>query len=95
MSNDRPHAKVALKLLLWYLLASLLATALSLGLQPSHAHIPPLVLLAFFPAHPLIWARDAIHGNVSPSNALCLFQVAAAVGVAAWRYRRRKAEVAN
>ena len=87
--------KIALKLLLWYLLASLLATALSLVLQPPHAHVPSLVILAFFPAHPVIWARDAIQGNVLPSNALCLFLVVASVGVAAWQYRRRKVEVAN
>lgn len=66
MSNDRPHAKVALKLLLWYLLASLLATALSLGLQPSHAHIPPLVLLAFFPVILPLHPRTQPMRNVAP-----------------------------
>lgn len=95
MSNIGPHVKAALKLLLWYLLASLLATALSLVLQPPHEHVPSLVILAFFPVHPVTWAQDAIQGNISPSNALCLFLVVATVCAAAWQYRRRKVEAAS
>ena len=82
--------KLTLKLLLWYLLSSLLATILSLALEPPHAHIPQLVVLAFFPVHPALWVREAVQGIISLSNALCLLLVVASIGAAAWHYRRNQ-----
>jgi hypothetical protein len=86
--------KVALRILLWYLPVSLLATSLSLTLQPLHAHIPALVILGFFPIHPALWVRDAVQGNLSPSNALCLCLVVASMGMVVWHSLRHRAEPA-
>jgi hypothetical protein len=86
--------KIALKLLLCYLLASLVAASLSLALQPPHAHIPSLVILAFFPFHPAIWVRDVVQGNISFANALCLGLVIVSMGSAVCYYRRQRARAA-
>jgi hypothetical protein len=64
--------KVALKLLLWYLCASLGATLLSFIAGPAHAHAPSLVILAFFPVLPPLLILDALRGRGTFESALSI-----------------------
>jgi hypothetical protein len=64
--------KAALLIVLGYFLASLLAAALLLALQPPHAHFPVLVALAFFPLYPLQWVGKLFEGRATPVEAMAL-----------------------
>jgi hypothetical protein len=64
--------KAALFIVVGYLLASLLAAAFLLALQPPHAHFPVLVALAFFPLYPLRWVGKVFEGSLTPVEAMAL-----------------------
>ena len=64
--------KVALKLLLWYVCATLVATLLSFLVNPPHADTPSLVLLAFFPVLPPLLIKDALSGQGTFESALVI-----------------------
>lgn len=64
--------KAALFIIIGYLLASLLAAAFSLVLQPPHAHFPVLVALAFFPLYPPRWVGMVFDGTATPVEAMAL-----------------------
>jgi len=64
--------KAAIFIVIGYLLASLLAAALSLALQPPHAHFPVLVALAFFPLYPPLWLGKVFEGTATPVDAMAL-----------------------
>lgn len=85
------NMKIALKLLFWYLAASLLATSLSLVLEPSHAHIPSLVILVLAPMHPPMWITDLLDGRLSIVNAIALGLFVTAFGFGIWQSLRRRA----
>ena len=78
--------KIALKLLLWYLGASFIATCLSLALVPHHAHVPGLALLLVFPMHPYFWVLDCLDGRISTANAMALGIVVVSMGYALWHH---------
>jgi hypothetical protein len=64
--------KAALFIVIGYFLASLLAAAFLLALQPPHAHFPVLVALAFFPLYPLRWVGKVFEGALTPVEAMAL-----------------------
>ena len=64
--------KAALFIVIGYFLASLLAAAFLLALQPPHAHFPVLVALAFFPLYPLQWVGKVFEGSLTPVEAMAL-----------------------
>ena len=64
--------KAAFFIVIGYLLASLLAAAFLLVLQPPHAHFPVLVALAFFPLYPLRWVGKVFEGSLTPVEAMAL-----------------------
>lgn len=64
--------QAALFIVIGYFLASFLATAFLLALQPPHAHFPTLIALAFFPLYPLRWMGKVFAGAVTPVEAIAL-----------------------
>lgn len=85
--------KVALKLLLSYLLASFLTTALSVALHPTHAHVPAGVVLLFFPLVPLLVLKNLFTGSTGLEEVLSMGVFVLVFGCMAWgafRFRPRK-----
>ena len=64
--------KAAFFIVVGYLLASLLAAAFLLALQPPHAHFPVLVALAFFPLYPPRWVGMVFDGTATSVEAMAL-----------------------
>jgi hypothetical protein len=85
--------KAALFIVIGYLLASLLAAAFLLALQPPHAHFPTLVALAFFPLYPLRWAGKVFEGTATTVEvmAVALFVLLMGTSVYLALKARRKA----
>ncbi|MET3496295.1 hypothetical protein [Variovorax boronicumulans] len=84
--------KIALKLLLAYLLASFVMTAFSVALHPSHPHIPAAVALLFFPLVPALMFRAALTSGLGWAEALSMGVFVLVFGGAAWfAFRRRVA----
>jgi hypothetical protein len=72
--------KTVLFIVIGYLLASLLATAFMLTLQPPHAHFPTLVALAFFPLYPLRWVGTVFLRTITLVEAMALVMFALLMG---------------
>jgi hypothetical protein len=86
--------KAALFIVVGYLLASLLAAAFLLALQPPHAHFPVLVALAFFPLYPLRWVGKVFEGSLTPVEAMALMLFVLLMGGSvylAFKSRRKSA----
>lgn len=82
--------KIALKLIVAYLAASLVMTVLSVILHPPHAHLPTAVVFLFFPMVPLATAQDLYAGDAG-SDAVLLAGVFLLVfgGMACWALRSK------
>jgi hypothetical protein len=76
--------KTALKLLLSYMMASFLMTALSVALHPSHAHVPAVAVLLAFPLVPWLMLRELLAGETGWKDALPLGVFILAFGGTAW-----------
>lgn len=88
--------KVAFKLLLSYLLASFLMTALSVALHPTHAHVPAGVVLLFFPLMPLLVLKDLFTRGIGLEQALSMGVFVLVFGGMAWAtFRLRSKERAR
>jgi hypothetical protein len=86
--------KAALLIVIGYFVASLLSAALSLALQPPHAHFPVLVALAFFPLYPLRWVGKVFEGTATPVEAMALALFILVMGCSvylAFKSRRKSA----
>lgn len=85
--------KVALKLLLSYLVASFLMTAVSIAVHPTHAHVPTGVVLLFFPLMPLLVLKDLFTRGIGLEQALSMGVFALVFCCMAWgafRFRQGK-----
>jgi len=85
--------KIALKLLLSYIVASFLMTALSVALHPSHAHVPAVAVLLAFPLVPWLMLREFLAEGIGWKDALPVGVFVLAFGCTAWlafRARPRK-----
>lgn len=76
--------KTAFKLLLSYLVASFVMTALSVALHPSHAHVPAVVVLLAFPLVPWLMLREFLAGGTGWKDALPVGVFILAFGGTAW-----------
>ena len=76
--------KIAFKLLLSYMVASFLMTALSVALHPSHAHVPAVVVLLAFPLVPWLVLREFLAGEAGWKDALPAGVFVLAFGCTAW-----------
>jgi len=87
--------KTASLIVIGYLLASLLATAFMLTLQPPHAHFPTLVALAFFPLYPVRWVGTVFLGTISAVEAMALVLFVLLMGSSSYmalKARRKSAQ---
>jgi hypothetical protein len=88
--------KVALKLLLSYLVASFLMTAVSIAVHPTHAHVPTGVVLLFFPLMPLLVLKDLFTRGIGLQQALSMGVFALVFGCMAWgAFRVQASEAAR
>jgi len=76
--------KIAFKLLLSYLVASFLMTALSVALHPSHAHVPAVAVLLAFPLVPWLMLREFLAEGIGWKDALPVGVFVLAFGCTAW-----------
>lgn len=86
---DAGTVKLALRLLLAYLVASFLATALSVTLHPPHAHVPAGVVLLFFPMVPWAMLGNLFSVGFGWAEALSLGVFVSVFGGLAGRALRR------
>lgn len=85
--------KVALKLLLSYLVASFLMMVLSTVLHPPHAHLPFVVVVLTFPLVPWVTFRDFFATDIELDKALLMGAFVLMFGGMAWVALRSRGKV--
>lgn len=83
--------KLALRLVLAYLVASLCMAVLAVVLRPLHAHVPVFVVLLAFPLFPVLAVRDVLAGEFRLDDLLPVGCFVLVFGGMAWRAVRRRA----